>query len=368
MAAKKDKKNGTVDPRLMAEIHRLADASKNGDLKARANASAFKGDAADILQTINTMLDQALSPLDAQAEVLARMVKGDLSARITANFKGEHNRIKDLINELQEFNQQVVKDIVGVSEKLAAGDLRATLHANYSGDFGRIKDALEAALLGLNNALHQTQSVVEQTGQAVVQVRAVSQDLASNAAEQSSAIEEVTANMTETASQVKANAENTGLANQLVNQTADIAGGGKQKMEAMNQAMNAIAGSSHEIGKIIKVIEEIAFQTNLLALNAAVEAARAGQHGRGFAVVAQEVRNLAGRSAKAAKETAELIENSSKTVAEGVDIAKQTTQSLDEIVLNVVKVKDLIAEISAASEEQAQGVVQVNAAMNQVNA
>jgi methyl-accepting chemotaxis protein len=135
----------------------------------------------------------------------------------------------------------------------------------------------------------------------------------------------------------------------------------------MTKAMDAIAVSSQRISKIIKVIDEIAFQTNLLALNAAVEAARAGQHGRGFAVVAQEVRNLAGRSAKAARETAELIEDAGRRVEEGVGIADETATALGEIVQNVSKVKDLVAEIAAASEDQASGVAQVNSAMVQVN-
>jgi len=176
----------------------------------------------------------------------------------------------------------------------------------------------------------------------------------------------VTSSLEETDSQVKANTDNANAANQLVMDTSQAANQGQVKMAGMIGAMDAINQSSQDIAKIIKVIDEIAFQTNLLALNAAVEAARAGQHGRGFAVVAQEVRNLAGRSAKAARETADLIEDSSKRVTEGVGIANETREALDQIVGNVVKVKDLVAEIATASTEQSRGVSQINVAMNQV--
>ena len=190
--------------------------------------------------------------------------------------------------------------------------------------------------------------------------------MASTSEEQSSSVEEVNSSLTETDSQVKANTDGANTANQLVLGTSQAASAGQAKMEAMTRAMNEINTSSRNIAKIIKVIDEIAFQTNLLALNAAVEAARAGQHGRGFAVVAQEVRNLAGRSAKAARETAELIENSVKQVSDGVGIAKETSEALNQIVTNVVKVKDLVGEIATASAEQSRGVGQINVAMNQV--
>jgi methyl-accepting chemotaxis protein len=209
--------------------------------------------------------------------------------------------------------------------------------------------------------------VVTQVAQSVDQVRSVSQDLASNAQEQSASVEEVTANLQETDSQVKSSAENARVTDQLVNQTTTLASQGQEKMKAMTDSMAAINHSSQEIAKIIKVIDDIAFQTNLLALNAAVEAARAGQHGRGFAVVAQEVRNLAERSAKAAKSTSELIEDSTRRVQEGVKITDDTAGSLKEIVQNVVKVKDLVGEIAAASDEQTKALGQINKAMNQVN-
>jgi methyl-accepting chemotaxis protein len=234
-------------------------------------------------------------------------------------------------------------------------------------ELGDMAAAFQRMIANLNDILQQTNAVVEQVVPSVEQMRAISQSLASSAEEQSSAAEEVASSLEETDAQVRSNAESANVANQLVSQTAGVANVGQEKMKAMTKAMDTIAASSQQISKIIKVIDEIAFQTNLLALNAAVEAARAGEHGRGFAVVAQEVRNLAGRSAKAAKETAELIEDAGRRVGEGVGIAGETEGALGEIVQNVLKVKDLMAEIAAASEDQARGVAQINSAMVQVN-
>ena len=189
------------------------------------------------------------------------------------------------------------------------------------------------------------------------------QSLANNADIQSSAVEELSSSVEQTASQVKTNAESAKAAEELVESTSAVVEQGTLKVSRMVDAMDAINASSQDIAKIIKVIDEIAFQTNLLALNAAVEAARPGQHGRGFAVVAQEVRNLAGRSAKAARETSELIEGSSERVREGVAISEETRASFDQIAENIAHVSDLVTTISAASAEQSRGVDLINDAI-----
>jgi methyl-accepting chemotaxis protein len=241
------------------------------------------------------------------------------------------------------------KQIARAAEDIANGDLNQRVVVKSNDELGDMAAAFQRMTANLSETLQQTKTIVEQVVSSVEQMRAISQSLASSAEEQSAAAEEVASSLEETDAQVKTNAESAHVANQLVSQTAEVARVGQEKMQGMTKAMDGIATSSQEIGRIIKVIDEIAFQTNLLALNAAVEAARAGQHGRGFAVVAQEVRNLAERSARAARETAELIEDAGRRVE------------------NVVKVKDLVAEIAAASEDQSRGVTQVNTAMVQVN-
>ncbi|HEB71105.1 MAG TPA: hypothetical protein ENI77_00610 [Nitrospirae bacterium] len=206
-----------------------------------------------------------------------------------------------------------------------------------------------------------------QVNSASAQISGSSQSLAEGATEQASSLEETSSALEEMASQTKQNADNAGQANSLSSSAREEAENGAKAMEEMIAAMDAINKSSEEISKIIKVIEEIAFQTNLLALNAAVEAARAGEHGKGFAVVAEEVRNLAQRSATAAKDTASLIEDAVKKASDGSAIADRAGKALEGIVSGIKKVTDLVAEIAAASNEQAQGVDQVNTAVTQMD-
>jgi methyl-accepting chemotaxis protein len=191
--------------------------------------------------------------------------------------------------------------------------------------------------------------------------------LAQGASEQASAIEQLTAAITEIAAQTKQNAFNANQANELALNARENASQGDEQMKEMLGAMEGINDSSANISKIIKVIDEIAFQTNILALNAAVEAARAGQHGKGFAVVAEEVRNLAARSASAAKETTDLIEGSIRKVQSGTKIANETAQALKKIVDGVSQAAALVGDIAVASNEQATGIAQVDQGIVQVS-
>ncbi len=352
---------GTAFAQMMDYLQEMAGAADllaQGDLTTGATPKSET----DVL---GNAFSRMIAYQHEMADAAEHLAEGDVDVDVTPQSK--RDRLGNAFSQMITSLKKVIQDIVEVSQRLADGDLSVALEAEYSGDLVRIKNGLETALSGLNDTLQQTNVVVEQVVPSVEQMRSISQSLASSAEEQSAAAEEVASSLEETDAQVKSNAENANVANQLVSQTSQVAASGQEKMQAMTKAMDAIAISSRQIGKIIKVIDEIAFQTNLLALNAAVEAARAGQHGRGFAVVAQEVRNLAGRSAKAARETAELIEDAGRRVEEGVGIANETATALGEIVQNVVKVKDLVAEIAAASEDQAHGVAQVSGAMVQVN-
>lgn len=305
-----------------SEVSRLTEAGKNGDLSTRGNLEILDATWKPIMQGINDITDSIVAPIQELRSKLERVASGDLTAYVTGNYNGDHQLLKNALN-----------------------------------------DTLDS----LNEILGQVAQAADQVANGARQVSDSSQALSQGATEQASSLEEITASMTEMSSQTKQNAENASQANQLAGSARQGAERGNGLMQDMVKAMAEIDDSSQNISKIIKAIDEIAFQTNLLALNAAVEAARAGVHGKGFAVVAEEVRNLAARSAKAAKETTEMIEGSIKKVNQGSEIARKTAESLGEIVAGVGKVTDLVGEIAAASNEQAQGIAQVNQGLNQLD-
>jgi methyl-accepting chemotaxis protein len=300
-------------------------------------------------------------PLENTVHMLEEMQKGRIDEQLNLDREDE---IGQMARAMDSFKESLQNMVVSALEKLAAGDLTTKVQAFDQHDV--IGNALVKTMTDLNNLITKARMATDKIAIGSGQISETSQNLSQGASEQAASLEEISSSMDEMASQTKRNAENSSMANELANEARTTAESGNQQMQKMVDAMDDIVNAGQNISKIIKVIDEIAFQTNLLALNAAVEAARAGKHGKGFAVVAEEVRNLAARSAQAAKETSELIESAVEKTGNGKDIASLTADSLVEIVEAVTKVTDLVEDIASASNDQALGITQVNQGLNQI--
>jgi len=351
---------------LIADANLLAQAAVEGRLETRADASRHQGDFRAIVEGVNHTLDAVIEPINEASSILYQMSQGNLQQKVMGEYRGDHAAIKKALNDTIDTLNSYVQEIASVLQEMSRGNLDLCITRDYRGDFVAMKEAINSILLAFNTTMDEINSASEQVASGSGQVSDGSQSLSQAATEQASSIQQITASITEIASQTRQNALKANQANDLAISAAEQAGEGNGQMQEMLRAMEEINESSNNISKIIKVIDEIAFQTNILALNAAVEAARAGQQGKGFAVVAEEVRNLAARSANAAKETTVMIEGSIKKVDTGTQIARTTATALGDIVNGVKQVTDLVADIAVASNDQATAIAQINQGITQV--
>lgn len=304
------------------EVESIVNAAKAGDLEQRLDTTGKDGFFLQLSNGINEMVETVSASFNDVARVMRAMAAGDLTEKITADYDGTYADVQSDINQTIDKFEEVISKIVESSEFF--------------------KSTSEEIASGNNN-------------------------LSQRAEEQASTLEETASSMEELTGTVKNNADNAQQANQLAASARGTAEKGGEVVKEAVIAMEEINSSSTKIAEIIGVIDEIAFQTNLLALNASVEAARAGEQGRGFAVVATEVRNLAGRSATAAKEIKDLITDSAEKVENGSKLVNESGETLNEIVNGVKKVGDIISEIAAASSEQSAGIDQINKAVSQMD-
>jgi methyl-accepting chemotaxis protein len=307
---------------MIDETRELTEQAKEGNINFRGNETKFQGGYRELIAGINNTLKAFVEPLNEASDCLERVADRDL----TAYMRGE-----------------------------------------YKGEFAKMKESLNTALANLDEGMQQIAVGAEQVTNAATEISSGSQALAQGASEQASTLEEVSSNLQEISSMTRQNASNSKEARAMSDGARTATEGGMRNMKRLSEAVERIKESSDSTAKIVKTIEEIAFQTNLLALNAAVEAARAGDAGKGFAVVAEEVRNLAMRSAEAAQNTAQLIDEAVRNTENGVALNSEVSQNLEEINTQIEKVSVVMAEIAAASEQQNQGVEQINVAVEQMN-
>lgn len=362
---KVDEANHSIE-QFLEEIASMAEAHNAGRIDVFMDSDAFLGSLRVVADNVNSMICGHITVKQQMLDILECFSLGDFDAPFPV-LPGKRAYISEGVEAMRANFKSVLAEIGRISGAISEGQLDVSIDSSkFEGDYRNIIDQFAAVLEILNAAFRAITVEVSQTSVAVAQMSEAAKELASNSQIQSASVDEVSASAEETDTQVKANAASAAQANSLVSGAAVVADEGKEKIGQMVKAMEDIRASSQDIAKIIKVIDEIAFQTNLLALNAAVEAARAGQHGRGFAVVAQEVRNLAARSAKAARETSDLIENAGARVQTGVKIADEASRAFVSIAGDIGKVRSFMNEISVASNEQARGVAQINTAMGEV--
>ncbi len=304
------------------EIKRLVDAAVIGDFKARGTVENFSHDFRTMIEGLNRLMEVSDSGLNAVVRVLAALAQGDLTEKIT--------------------NQ-------------------------YEGTFGQLKDDSNRTVAKLTEIVEQIRTSTDAINAASKEIALGNSDLSNRTDQQAGSLEKTASSMEQLTSTVKQNAENAKQANQLAIGASEVAAKGGEAVNQVVTTMGSINESSKKIADIISVIDGIAFQTNILALNAAVEAARAGEQGRGFAVVATEVRNLAQRSAAAAREIKELIGDSVEKVGTGTKLVDQAGRTMGEVVRSIKRVTDIMAEITAASQEQSAGIEQVNEAITQMD-
>jgi methyl-accepting chemotaxis protein len=307
--------------------------------------------------------------IEQEIEAIVDSVKsGELSNRLDLTDKeGFFEKLSTGINELTDIIEKVFSDISNSMQSIAKGDLSNKITNDYQGVYLECKNNINASIDQLAKIVTDVNESAEFINNSSQEIASGNNNLSQRAEQQAANLEETASSMEELTSTVKNNADNAQKANQVANAARELAEQGGHVVNSAIDAMQEINESSNKIADIIGVIDEIAFQTNLLALNASVEAARAGEQGRGFSVVATEVRNLAQRSARAAKESKLLIQTSVQKVSSGSKFVNQTGKSLTEIVSSVQKVNDIVAKIATASSEQSQGIEQVNQAVSQMD-
>ncbi|MDA3807513.1 MAG: methyl-accepting chemotaxis protein [Thiomicrorhabdus sp.] len=353
---------------VMDELSKVMKAMKEGVYDIEIKSNNASGRYATMIidaQQAMTETNQVITEIN---HVMMDMQQGVFRTRVEIEAQGELNTLKQRINDSMIALDKAITDITDVVTAQSEGDLTKTISNEYQGDLLQLKNAINQSIEKLAFTVSQA---VESANIVQSEALGLSKDathLSSQVQQQAAAIEETSATMEEMNSAVQNNTENAKQASQVIEKVQTEALQAGNVMGRTIEAMDSIQTSSQQIASIVSLIDGIAFQTNLLALNAAVEAARAGEHGRGFAVVAGEVRNLAQKSADAAKDIKKLIDSSVQRISEGTQLASESGAAINEITSSIDQVTQMIHHITSASTEQAEGVHQVHLAITNIDA
>jgi methyl-accepting chemotaxis protein len=402
---------GTVNE-LAKEVTSLIDAVRAGRISVRGEPHRFQGAYAQLIENINELIDEFVDPIETTADFVERISRGDIPPAITEEYEGDFNKTKNNLNVMAGTLNSLVKQVAGVTvaardgrlskrgdasdfsgvwgeliggvnetfeavalpiqevshvlSNIANGNLTTTIKSNYGGDFAKLRDDVNGTVTKLTDVISNIKGSSVSVARAANELAENNQTLRTRTEVHANNLKETASSMNAMTQTVQQNADNAREANDLVIQAREKARQGGEAVNTVVSAMEGINDASGKIGDIISVIDEIAFQTNLLALNAAVEAARAGEQGRGFAVVANEVRVLAGRTGTAAKEIAELIQNSVTKVDEGSRLVDESGQTLKEIISAVSNVTEVVSAIAEASSEQTERIQNVDDAIGRM--
>ncbi len=352
---------------LVADANLLIKAGKDGNFKVRADTTNHNGYFFLIVDGINHILDATVVPLKEASNVLEEMALGNLHKFVEGAYMGDYANIRDTLNFAIDNLCLNVNEVSNALFEIANGNLDINIVGDYMGDLISIKNSVELIIRFLNDLMMNINNSANKVSSGAESLSITSSTLAQGSENQANSIEQITRSISQIANQTQRNAQDANIASQLTVSGNVNAKKCNEKMKNLLQSMQDINKSSQNISNIIKTIDDIAFQTGILALNAAVEAARAGKQGKGFAVVAEEVRKLSSRSAHAAKETSEMIENAIRKVEIGTSLAKDTAKILDSIVEDSSKVADIVKNIATASNEEATDLVQIDIEVNRVS-